>query len=129
MEQNNIFSTIKGIYKKEPLLIDKIDISLCIALTNILRLNKNNLTSLKKAVEYLYYLEPKRYIMLIFILIPFTPYPPFCKGVTKKEEEKEDKVYNKIAYLFDWSKKELELNKPILNKLDLEGIKKEIGIK
>jgi hypothetical protein len=126
---NGIFDIIKGIYKKEPLIIDKIDISLCIALTNILRLNKNNLTSLKKMIEYLYYLEPKRYIMLMFILIPFTPYPPFCKGVKKIEEEKENKVYSKLAYIFDWSSRERKLNEPILNKLDLEYLKKELAIK
>ena len=113
----SIFTIINGIYKKEPLIIDKIDISLCIALTNILKLNKNNCISLKKLIEYLYYLEPKRYIMLLFILIPFTKYPPFCKGVKKIVEEKENKVYSKLSYIFDWSSAELQKNKYMLDKI------------
>lgn len=126
----NIFTILKGIYKKEPLIIEKIDVSLCIALTNILRLDKNNIFHLKKIINYLFYLEPKRYIMLLFVTIPYNKYPPFLKGIEKKKEEKEDLLYNKIAYIFDWSKKELTKNKYILDKvIDKDYFRKELAIK
>jgi hypothetical protein len=125
----NIFSVLKGIYKKEQLVIDKIDIGLCIALTNILKLDKNNILSLRRIIDYLFYLEPKRYIMLLFIVIPFNKYPPFLKGIKKKEEEKEDLLYNRIAYQFDWSSTELKKNKYILDKvIDRDYWRKELSI-
>lgn len=127
---NNIFDIINRIYKKEPLIIDKIDLSLCIALTNILRLNKSNLHYLKSIIHYLFYIHPKRYIMLLFIKIPYYKYPPFIKGTGKKKEEKENKLYNKIQYVLDWSNKELKWNKSILDKIiDKDYWKKELAIK
>lgn len=125
----NIFSILKGIYKKEQLVIEKIDIGLCIALTNILKLDKNNIQPLRKIIDYLFYLEPKRYIMLLFIIIPFNKYPPFLKGIEKKKVEKEDLLYNRIAYQFDWSSTELQKNKYILDKIiDRDYWKKELSI-
>ncbi len=127
MFKNNIFEIINKIYKKEPLIIDKIDLSLCIALTNILRLNKNNLHYLKSIIHYLFYINPKRYIMLLFITIPHYTHPPFIKGTGKKIEKKENKLYNKIACLFDWSKSELNYNKNLLDKvIDENYWKKEL---
>jgi hypothetical protein len=113
----NIYEIVKGIYKKQPLEVDKIDVSLCIALTNILRLDLNNLEVLKKLTNYLFFIEPKRFLMLLFIKIPQRLTPPFLKGVSKLKDEKENKDYEKIAYRFNWSKKELLINTQILNKL------------
>lgn len=113
----NIYETVNALYKKEPITIPKIDVSLCIALTNILKLDTNNLTILKKLTEYLFYLEPKRYIMLLFILLPQKIRVPFLKKIEKVTEEKEDKLYNKIGYVLDWSKKELNIYKFLLDKI------------
>jgi hypothetical protein len=126
----NIFDITNGIYKKEPLIIDKIDVSLCIVLTNILKLNKTNIHSIKKIIHYLFFIEPKRYIMLLFIMIPQNLRPPFIKGVKKIEEVKEDLLYKRIGYQFDWSNRELELNRKILDKvIDKDYFKKELGVK
>lgn len=126
----NIFDITNGIYKKEPLVVDKIDTTLCIVLTNLLKLNKNNIHSIKKIIHYLFFIEPKRYLMLLFIMIPQNLHPPFIKGVKKKEEAKEDLLYKRIGYQFDWSKRELELNRKILDKvIDRDYFKKELGIK
>ena len=125
----NIFSIINSIYKKEQLIIDKIDIGLCIALTNILKLNKNNLIYLKKIISYMFYVEPLRYLMLLFIFIPQNKYPPFIKGI-EKIKDKEDLLYNKIAYLYDWGNKELNLQKPILDKvIDRSYWSNQLGVK
>lgn len=125
----NIFNIINSIYKKEIITIDKIDIGLCIALTNILKLNKNNLIYLKKIIGYLFYVEPLRYLMLLFIFIPQNKYPPFIKGI-EKIKDKEDLLYNKIAYLYDWGNKELNLQKPILDKvIDRSYWSNQLGVK
>lgn len=126
----NIFEVIKAIYKKEQLILDKIDIGLCIALTNILRLDKNNLIYLKDIINYLFYIDPKRYLMLLYCVIPYNNYAPFLKGSKKKEELKEDKLYNKIAYVLNWGSKELERQKHILDKvINREDWAKSLGVK
>ena len=111
----NIFNIINNIYKKEIIIIDKIDIGLCITINNILKLNINNLIYLKNIIDYLFYIEPKRYLMLLFIIIPQNN-KPYFKGVKKSIEQKEDKLYNKIVYIFNWSFKELKRQKPILDR-------------
>jgi hypothetical protein len=124
-----IFEVVNSIYKKQPMVVDKLDIGLCIALTNILRLNKNNLLVLKKIVNYLFFIEPKRYLMLLFVSIPQQT-PPFIKGIKKQEEQKEDLLYTKISYILDWSKKELKLYKPLLDKIiDRKYWCSELGVK
>ena len=126
----NIFNIINNIYKKDPILVSKIDTSLCILLTSILRLDKYNIEQLRRVVSYMFFIHPKHYIMLLFVYIRECKNPPFLKGINKKEKVKEDKLYNKIAYLFDWSSKELNLNKPIMDKvINREQWCKELGVK
>ena len=111
----DLINIIDSIYKKDKIIIDKVDIGLCIALNNVLRLNMNNLIYLKKILKFMFYIEPKRYLMLLFIIIPQNN-KPYFKGVKKSIEQKEDKLYNKIVYIFNWSFKELKRQKPILDR-------------
>jgi hypothetical protein len=123
------FDIIYNIYKKEKIAVTKFDTSLCISLTSVLKNNKNNLQSLKSMIEYLFFIEPKHYVMLLFVLIPKTTFIPFSKKI-EKQEKKEDILYNKIAYLFDWGRRELNLYKNLLDKvIDREFWKEELGIK
>jgi len=126
----NFYEIIKAIYKKEVLVIDKIDVTLCIILTNILKLDRNNLPNLKKIIQYLFFIEPKRYIMLLFVGIPKNSYPPFLKKVEKQKPEKNDLLLMKIQYILNWSTRELNRNKLLLDKvIDRNLWKNELGVK
>uniref|UniRef100_A0A6M3L1A2 Uncharacterized protein n=1 Tax=viral metagenome TaxID=1070528 RepID=A0A6M3L1A2_9ZZZZ len=125
----NYYDIIKSLYKKEAITVDKIDLTLCIILTNILKLDTKSLPNLKKIIHYLFFIDPKRYLMLLFIMIPQNKYPPFLKSI-KKIEKKDDTLFKKIQYIIDWGDRELEIHKNLLEKvIDRDFWKKELGVK
>jgi hypothetical protein len=122
-----MYELLKTIYLKHIYAINT-DLSMNIALTTVLSKQKNNLTFLNNIVQYLYYINPIHYFYLLYFCIPQSSYVPKSLKINKIEE-KENKVYNRIKQLFNWSDRELELNKTILNKtIDNKFWKKEFNL-
>ena len=128
---NELFDVISKLYRKEPMRLSHIDQGFCIAITNTLRFDVDNIAALKKAIEYLFYIDPKHYLILLFLLIPKKDYVPSLKKVTLQIDEFSS-LYDKIKYVLDWSVRELNFHRPILSSLlsnDKEKWCKELGVK
>ena len=127
---NNIFNIINNIYKKEAMVLEmKPDLGLCIALTYFLRYDIDNLPILKKLVDIMYYVEPKHYLMLLFICIPRKWKAPFLKKVTLQKNELST-LLGKIQKTLKWSNREIQIHQPLLEKIiDKEYWRKELGVK
>jgi len=125
----NFFDYIKNIYQKNNLKPDEWDMSSNIAVSKWLSKDKDCIHIVKKLLHYLFYLEPINYYYLLYFNLPKKFNIPYFKKI-EKEEAKENKVYEKIRYILNWSSRELELNKKILDKvIDEKYWKKELGIK
>ena len=123
------FELINSIYKKEPMNVNGLDSKIGILLNMWLRLNPKNLPALKRVFPFLYYITPQHYLILLFLLIPYTSYPPRFKFI-KKSEKENNSLDNKLCYVLGWSKHELEVHRPLLNKvLDREYWKTELAVK
>jgi hypothetical protein len=124
-----MFDLIKSIYRKEPMKVDELDLGICIALTSTLKNDPDNLPILKKLLQVLYYIDPKNYVILLFLSIPRKFSVPFLKGV-KKLDKPENVLYNKIQSVLGWSKRELKFHEPILDKIiDKDYWGKELAVK
>ena len=125
-----ITDLVKSIYRKQPMkLEDAADLGLCLGLTNIFKLNPLNSNILKKLSYYIFFVEPRHYLILLFLLIPYQQYVPFYNAI-KKQENKKDKLYEKIKYVLGWSDKELQLHTSLLNKvIDREYWCNELAVK
>jgi len=123
------FDLINSIYKKQPMNAVGLESHVGILLNSWLRLNPDNLPALKKINQFLYYVTPQHYLILLFLLIPHRPYPPRYQYIKKKEKE-ENSLDKKLCYVLGWSKHELEIHRPLLDKvLDRDYWKKELAVK
>lgn len=126
---SDFFGILSTLYKKDKAnVID--DIGMCIAMTRTLSKDPDNAQALKKAVPFMFYMQPKEYFFLLYCLIPKKNYVPKLFKTEKKEEENE--ILEKIKRIFKWSNKDLVRNRFILEKLVLsneEYWKGELGIK
>ena len=125
----NLFEIIKSIYEKKTLDIN-IDRQANITILKWLYWDENSVKYLKELVskEYHTILEPNHFYILLFLGIKHSK-TPFL-GKIKVKEKKENKLYNKIKYIFGWSEGELEISKHILDKvIDIKYWKGEVGIK
>ena len=112
----NFFDIIRDIYLKSKRPLPKIDIPFLIPINHWLSYDRNNLPYLKRVLPYLFYIEPIHYFYLLYFNIPKTSRVPFLKKI-EKEKIIDDKLLSKIQYVMKWSNKELNLNKPILEKV------------
>ena len=127
----NPFELIRKIYQKEDISdITNIDTSMCIIISKYLSYDKDNLPILKKLVHFIFYIEGINYIYLLWLSIPKKDRVPFLKKIDKKEEKK-IKLYEEIKEVLEWSERELQFNKSILDKVIMPYKKyweKEFGI-
>lgn len=128
----NFFDSIKCIYeKKKSLVPESIDRLLCITLNKWLTFDKDNLETVRKVIDYVFYIEPKHYFYLLYLSIPHKYKTPFLKKIDKNKPS-EDKLIAKIQYVTKWSDKELRFNMPILKKNVLNEPKywkSQLGVK
>ncbi len=123
------FDILKSIYSKSKIDLE-LDIGMNIALCKWLSYDTDNLPYLARIVPFLYYMAPKRFFYLLYTSIPPKPRTPFLKRILKEKVKKEGKLYEKIQYVLGWSKKELDYNKPILNKIiKVSEWKRKLGLK
>ena len=124
----NFFDVIKTVYKKNgdlPLC----DTQLCITLNKWLGFDKDNLAVIKSLLPYMFFVEPKHYFILLYCNIRQKARVPFFKKIEKKKV-KENKLYEKMRYVLGWSKKELNYNTRIVEKvLEPKVWKKKLGVK
>ena len=119
-----VFDVIKCVYeKRKPASDFKYDDFSCIMLNRGLGFDKNNINIVKKACDYLFFIEPKHYFILLYLMIPKVYRAPFNKWSKKDKAVKEKKVYDKLKYVLGWSQRELERQKPILDKVILTNEK------
>jgi hypothetical protein len=124
----DLFGLIRTIYEKKG-LEEEVSTTDIVLLNRWLSFDRWNIGRVRKVMKYLFFVEPIHYFYLLYFNMPQVGRAPFLKSY-KKEKDKEDKVFNKIAYTLDWSNKEFELNKNILNKvIDKKYWKKELGVK
>jgi hypothetical protein len=111
-----MFNILKNIYLKN--LSDKpiVSQSDLIVINRFLSLDKVNLKYLKILVSYLFYLTPINYFYLLYLVIPKRNKVPYHKNITKIKI-KENKQFNDIQLLLEWSDRELEYYKFILEKI------------
>lgn len=127
---SNFLNLLKTIYTKEQIEVTD-DIGLCIALTNTLSKDKDNLEFLRKVSKYLFLIEPKHYFLLLYFNIPKKSFIPKMMKFDKKDE-KTNLLYKEIAHFLKWSNRELSYNSEILNAVilkDEEYWKAQLGVK
>lgn len=125
---NNFYDYLKSVYTKEKVDLSEIDISLCIALTKWLSFDKDTLYYLKYVVSFLFYVEPLHYYYLLYSIIPKRRYAPFIKKIDKEKNKKEEQILIEIQKYFDWSDRELSLNRKFILS-EKKYWEKEFGIK
>lgn len=126
----DFFGVLNTLYRKDKAnIVD--DVGMCIAMTRTLSKDPDNSLALKKAVPFMFYMEPKEYFFLLYCLIPKKNYVPRLFK-TEKKETKENEILNRIKQYFSWSDKDLSRNRLFLEKFvlsDEEYWKGELGIK
>ena len=124
----NFFDIIKSIYSKNS-NIYKLDNGLLITISKWLSFDRQNLTILTNLLQYQMYINPKHFYYLLFFSIP-RGRPPFLKKIAKVDI-KENIVYEKIRYVLQWSKRELQLNTLVLDRVikpKMKYWKSELGV-
>lgn len=119
--RKNVYSKIK--YRKE------IESWCSIVLTKWIARDIQNIMYLRKIIDFQYNIDPKHYYYLLhFGIRGQMPYEPFPK---KKKEEDEPKIELRIREVFDWTKKELEQNRTVVNDIlkNEKYWKEKLGIK
>jgi hypothetical protein len=132
MIKNYLFELIECIYNKTTLPENfNVDTSFCVILSKYLSMDRNNLPFLKKIISYIFNINPNVYIYLLWLSIPKKSKVPFLKKIDKIEK-KNDKLYEEIKETLDWSERELEMNRSILDKIILpkkEYWMQKLGVK
>lgn len=128
----NFANILKSIYQKTKLPPEEvIDNSVCITMNKWMARDKNLLPHIKKILPFLFNIDPLYYYYLLYLTIPKSYNTPFFKKIDKIKE-KENKLLDKIQYVLEWPKKEIEYNKTILEKTILKNKKyweSELGLK
>lgn len=130
----NFFDYLKAIYLKDKNLCpQEVDIQLNMTLSKWITFDTSNLNYVKSILPYMFYIQPKNYFILLYTSVSKKDTVPFLKkpeGI--KTEEKESELHNRLKKLLQWSDREFELNKSILEKTILKDEKyweTELGIK
>ena len=124
----DFYGLLNTLYKKDKANVTD-DVGTLIGLTRTLSKDPDNALALKKAVPFMFYLEPLNYYYLLYSLIPKKAYiPKLIK--TEKSEEKDNEIFNTVKRVFNWSERELRFSKSILEKVmtDKEYWEKEFGL-
>jgi hypothetical protein len=127
----NLFEIIRKIYLKEDISnISNIDVSMCLTISKYLSYDPDNLAFLKKIVIYIFNISADNYLYLLWLGIPKKSKVPFLRKIDKIEPKK-DKLYEEIRLVLEWSDKELQFNKGILDRVISKNRKfweKELGV-
>lgn len=119
---------LKTIYTKEKLEV-VLDNSTILGLNKVLSKEESNIQALKKIIPFLFYISAENFFYLLYFIIPQRGYVPKTFK-TEKEEEKEDKLIDRIQYTLGWSNRELSYNKKILEScIDRDYWKQKLGCK
>lgn len=107
-----------SLYNKNKMNLDRVDTGMMIGLSKWISNDPLNLSWLKKIIQYQFYINPRHYFYMLYFGIrkEYREYP--FAGVKKLKKE-ENVFYDKLKYLFNWSEKEFQFNKPILEHLNL----------
>lgn len=124
------FTTLlTSVYNKEKLLVDDINIGLCIALSKWLSFDISNIYILNKIVKYMFFVEPETYYYLLYFNISKKQKIPYLSKIDKIEE-KEDELMNKIKETLFWSNREYNYHKDILDKIiNRDYWSQQLGVK
>jgi hypothetical protein len=126
---SNYFSLLETIYSKRKLETTE-DQGLCIALSKTLAKDQDNLNILREVVQYLFYINPKHYFYLLYFTIgKKNRVPTLIK--TEKKDKTDNKIYDRIQHIFQWSNKERLSNTVLLDKIitDKKFWNDELGVK
>lgn len=118
MEQN-LFLLLKKLYTKQNLSFKEIkdlDTKSCIFLMTYLSQDDGLVHLLKKAVGYIFTIDPKYFYIYLYCVIPRKSKPPFLK-ISKKDKEKNDKLLDKMKYVYKWGDNDSRENEEIIKKL------------
>jgi hypothetical protein len=120
-----LFDLIKNIFTKN-LLDVEVTIGDSISLSKWISLDIGSIKYVRKVSKYIF-ITPVHFYYLLYFIIP-KGRTPFLKKIEKVSIKNND-LFEKTKYLFDWSSKELSYNKFVLNTLDKSYWNKELGIK
>jgi hypothetical protein len=129
----NIFTYIKALYNKnlEGIDLENIQTQQNMVISKWLCYNEENLPLMKQMISYIWILNPREYFLLLALNLPKLERVPFLYKIEKEKEIKETILFEEIKKVFQWSNKELEQNRSILNKVlepHKNHFKKELGI-
>lgn len=111
----NYYNLLKTIYTKDYLVnFYDVDDGLCIALTHTLSKDEANLECLGNIIKYLFYVPSITYLRLLYLFIPQRPFVPKTIKV-EKSTEKKSKLIETLQHKFNWSNKETQIYKGIIN--------------
>jgi len=121
MSEFNFFNVIRSLYTKNT-NSETISQELCPTLIKWLSFDKTTIRYLKTLIPFLFYIEPQHFYYLLFFTLPKSSVPYFKKKDIKKEQE-EKKLVEKIQYILNWSDRELQFHKNVIQKLILPNKK------
>jgi len=113
-----MFKLLNTVYTKTKTNPEAITDSDLIVINRFLSLYKNNLYYLKIVIRYMFYIKPINYFYLLYFIIPKQYKAPYLKNI-KKVKIKKEKKYDEVQELLEWSDRELEYHRYILDKLFL----------
>ena len=126
----NFWDIIKSIYTKKKIDINEVESFSNIGLVKYLSFDKDNLLSLSRIAEFSYYIAQDSLFYLIWLSIPYKANTPYLKVYNRNIEVEDNELYKKIQYILNWSNRELDYNKNILNKVIDNSIwNKKLGLK
>jgi len=124
------FELIEIIYQKTPLPNCDYDTQICFTVSKYLSMDPNESSKVKRIMDYIFYIEPKHYIYLLYLCISKNPHPPYLK-ITKSKEKKPNKILEKVQYILNWTNREMQVNDKLLSLIfkDEKKWKQELAIK
>jgi len=128
------FILIKKLYEKQDIKFEEIkdlEIKDCIVLMTFLSRDNSILDILKRALGYIFTIDPKYFYIFLFCNIPKRNKAPYLK-VPKKQKIEEDVLITKMKKIYKWGGRETEEHKQVLTKLinlDRKFFEEKWGVK
>jgi len=116
---NSPFHLLKKLYEKQDISFEEIkdlEIKDCITMITFLSRDNSILDILKRALGYIFTIDPKYFFIYLYCTIPKRNKAPYLK-VSKKKKIEEDVLITKMKKIYKWGGRETEEQKQVLTKL------------
>ena len=124
-----IFDIIRAIYQKTQLPNWEYDIQTCITVSKWISWDQSETTKIRRIIDYIFYISPIHYVYLLYFCVTPKQQVPYLRK-PPQVEQKENRLYQKIQYILNWSDRELKVNHKLLDLvIDEKHWKKELALR